>query len=106
MENTNTLSWEDLTNAEQDVEIYSDLYKDVYGVRPRDLERFMALSDAERQEELRTLSACNEVEMEVSRDEADEAFANRMWLMEQQNQENQSRQDDEPYAELGDMEWK
>jgi len=54
-----------------DFNIYSDMYKDVYGVRPCDFERWVSLTDSERAKEFNRLqeSIDTDIKMENEREE-------------------------------------
>jgi hypothetical protein len=103
MENTNTLSWENLSPVEQDCETYSDMYKDAYGIRPY-LTDFRKMDAEQRAAEIDSIG--REIERQLANDAEDALEYQLDQLIQERDAENQSRQDDEPYARYAEMEWK
>jgi predicted DNA-binding protein (UPF0278 family) len=69
--------WEEMTNREKLEAFIWDAYKDAYGVRPRGVYDFDAMSEAELEEEADRLS--DAVVEEIERERAEKAKAVRMF---------------------------
>lgn len=78
-------TFSELSQVEQDLQSYSDMFKDVHGFRPRgDYERFVALSEADRRAVLDRLYA----EMAEQIREKEESANPHSWEKYQPDEDN------------------